>query len=214
MKTLFFIASITLVTLALSRCGDGVCVENCDKFNGNTMSNDFHHTAFVTSARFAGNLGGTAGADALCDKIANEGLQTRGRGGVWKSILSDSQSSAKDRLNLKVGASLKNSKEELVVEQATDLWKGSLLAAIQFDENGNQINDRLEVWSGTTTEGVPTEGPTLVTSCTDWNDNTTVTNGGNVGILNSTGAGWIQSDEFVGCAKTDEKARLYCVNSL
>ena len=41
-------------------------------------------------------MGGLTGADANCQASAN----TAGYGGVWKAILSDSKSNAKDRLTI------------------------------------------------------------------------------------------------------------------
>jgi hypothetical protein len=50
---------------------------------------------FATSQGFTGNLGGLAGADAICQAEAN----AAGLPGTYKAFLSDNNTSAADRLN-------------------------------------------------------------------------------------------------------------------
>ena len=89
---------------------------------------------FITSEVFRGNLGGIAGADAHCQRLAeNAGLH-----GTYRAWLSDSQSSpAADPSFFKSPNGYVRVDGVKVAATWDDLTDGALLAAIEVDENGD-----------------------------------------------------------------------------
>lgn len=150
--------------------------------------------AFVSSTLVTGNLGGVAGADAICNKAAKDA----GLPGTFIAWISTSQVNAIDRVTGSGPWQLVNGTE--VFKTKADLTKGSLAAAFRRDEkNAQPPLDEDRVWTGTNAAG------TVAThTCNDWGG----TGGsGRVGEAEQTNNGWT--------ALTDEACtevnRVYCL---
>lgn len=215
MKNLAILSLLTMAgVFSISSCGGGGLCNNgdCSGLRRDPLQGEGRHVVFVTAARIYGNIGGLEGADTLCHKYGSEGEKTKGFDGKWKAILSDSNTHSKDRLGLNPTFAVTNIQSEIVAGTAEALWNGTLSAPINYDQNGKAVTEKLEVWSGTLSDGTKASGPSLVTNCTDWNDGTTIVNAGVIGTAGAIDSSWIETEDFIGCAKTDEKARLYCIN--
>lgn len=104
---------------------------------------------FETTGTYNANLGGTSGADTICQSEA----AALSYGGYWRALLSNSFFSAKDRLNISYPVVLASNTNTTVA--ATNLWGGSISVAI-----GGQ-----GVWTGTASDGT---GATQGNFCSDW----------------------------------------------
>lgn len=207
-------------------CDDGWCYNGagngeCDG-TGNCMvveqtTDTGNCTVFLTSMVYDGALDGLAGADCKCQELADK----QGLTGTFKAWLSDSATSASDRLTHSVvpyvdvwGRTIANDWE--------DLTDGTLDNAILVDEKGYDYTDSPgcdpmilatgiagEVWTDTRTDGSAATGR----NCMDWTDNRTSDEGGEGGFVGyycfDTEA-WTDptyAEVFSGCAA--EKS-LYC----
>jgi hypothetical protein len=114
--------------------------------------------AFVTSTQHTGNLGGLAGADAICQQRATDG----GLPGTYVALLSDSTTSAISRLTgsrgwqRTDGAPIADLPDQLIDRRA---WN-----PIAYDESGHDVRDAgRETWTGSLGNG--TSAPA---HCSDW----------------------------------------------
>jgi Protein of unknown function (DUF1554) len=149
---------------------------------------------FVTSKTYQGNMGGLAGADAECQKLAAN------LGGKWLAWLSDGGSvTPVTRLAhstvpyVLVGGSQ-------IAADWTDLLDGTIAVPIDHDETGSAIpaDGMIKVWTGTTSDGMPM-GP----SCMGW---TSVNTGGVFGLTTASDGTW----SFLSGNTCDNSLRLYC----
>ena len=155
-------------------CNDGLCFNGaangvCDR-NGQCRtepSTTGDCLVFLTSGNYQGNLGGLAGADAICQELA----QAAGLKGIFKAWLSDSKQSAAERLTHSSVPYI-DTRGQLVANDWADLTDGSLQRPITIDEKQHDWSDNcdlfayvMSVWTATRTDG-SAEGP----SCTDWTD--------------------------------------------
>jgi hypothetical protein len=161
-------SSWLLLLILLSACGDGDST-----FSPSNQSLSF----FVTSTTsVTGNLGGLAGADATCQRLAAAVGQGSGR--AWRAYLSverdaangNRPTNARDRIGL---GPWFNASGMLVANNLTELHSRSGDAAVFVDENGRRINGQ---WTGSPT---PNEHDILTGSnadgtlaagltCADW----------------------------------------------
>ena len=148
---------------------------------------------FVTSTGHTGNLGGPAGADAICAaRAAAADLP-----GTFKAWVSASGEAARDRLHHGDGPYLRTDGVQ-VADDWADLVDGSLDAPVSRDENGAAVED--DAWTGTLPSGAST------TSCSGF----TSSSAGNAGVCGSTtatGSSW--TDNIVPPCYLE--LRLYCV---
>jgi hypothetical protein len=179
-----------------------------------------HCRVFATSEKFPANLGGLEGADAQCQRLANEANLS----GTFKAWLSTSDVPAKDRL---VQASVPYTLVDDVTQVAADwaaltactpedyICDGVLSAAIDTDENGapatpNAVYGPL-AWTGTTPAGetqICSSGDPC--TCGDW-----MGAGGQVNPANFTGTNWRWTGPSGGssnCSKYTDNGGLplYC----
>jgi hypothetical protein len=165
---------------------------------------------FVSSALYDGNLGGLSGADATCQTLA----QAAGLSGSFRAWLSDSNTSASQRLSH--GTLPYVLVDNTVVAIGwTGLTSGTLLHAIDLTETGqaptqgslNCSGGILPVWTFTTASGgLP--GSTGA-NCADWTSSADQLAYG--GLASSQTSSWSAACSIgaVGlCAKT---ASIYCV---
>jgi hypothetical protein len=149
-------------------------------------------SVFVTKDEFDGNLGGLAGADALCQAAADEALL----GGTWTAWLSDSTENAIDRIpdgqyQLLDGTQVANDK--------ADLTDGKLKAAIILNEFA--LPTAGSVWTGTEANGTDTGS-----NCNDWTDNSSESVG-DWGFAANTNEFWTLYPPPDPCS---QEYKLYC----
>jgi hypothetical protein len=152
---------------------------------------------FVSSTALAANFGGTMGADAKCQSLANAAnLQ-----GTWKAWVSDTTSSPSARF-AQATVSYRLLDGTLVASSWTALTSGTLANSIHLNENARPFQNGSEVWTAT---GV--DGTLLVDACTSFTD----ASNGNAswaaeGLADQTGSKWTNAyTQFC-----DRTAHIYC----
>ena len=165
---------------------------------------------FVSSAVYAkGNLGGLAGADAICTGLA----QAAGMSGTWKAWLTSATvQNVEDRLDPNAGPYKTVTGTFIGTTLDSIAWNGGPAAPINIDENGNSIGTNAinVVYTGTDGNGkvqssaCTTDGGLNCWTCNDWN-------GGGNGVPVSYGNcnDTQQWTNFFKTACTDQ-ARVYC----
>ncbi len=160
-------------------CNDGLCFNGaadgvCDAKGAcvTAASTTGSCVVFLTSDEYSGNLGGLAGADAICQRLA----QAAGLKGTFNAWLSDSKQSAAQRLTHS-SVPYVDTLGRIVANDWADLTDGALQRAITVDEkrydwaiNCDLFAWVLPVWTSTRTDG-SAEGP----FCADWTDGSGVT---------------------------------------
>lgn len=112
---------------------------------------------FVTSTRYRPNFGGLTGAAAKCQERADVGKL----GGIWEAWLSDSITSASERLE-QFNGPYKRLDNKIVANNWLDLTDGSLQNPISMTELGIQ-QSHSSVWTNTLANGNKGEN-----SCDNW----------------------------------------------
>ncbi len=136
------------IVVALVVCGTLVAPE---------LAQAQQRRVFVTSTMHTGNLGGLAGADAVCAARATL------LGGTWVAWLSTSAIDAKDRLPANGGPWVRTGDGSKVADDIADLTDGTLDDEILNDETGIQPVGSDEVFTGTLANGTRAG-----TTCADW----------------------------------------------
>ena len=155
-------------------------------------------TVFLRSQPVTGNLGGLAGADALCQESADDASLS----GTYKAWLSSSTVDARDRLTHGFGA-YKLPTGTVVAVSWADLVDGSLFNPINVTETGGAGNP--SVWTSTTPSGqLQHQGGG--TPCLDWTSNSAGLDvaQGRSGFSNSD---WTTGGQVAVCSTL---AALYC----
>lgn len=154
---------------------------------------------FVSSTTYEGNLGGLAGADAICQGLA----EAAGKPGVYMAWLSDSTGSPATRFTrATVPYTLVDG--EVVANSYDDLINRELLNhAINMAETGMSGAISSLVWTNTASDGTArVDSPK---SCADWSSDSAGATGYD-GRLSSISATWTARDESA-CSAT---LRLFC----
>ncbi len=155
---------------------------------------------FVTSSTHRGDLGGLAGADAICSARAAAASLP----GTYVAWLSTSTVDARDRLSEPGSAGFVRTDGALVAVSIADLLDGALQNPLEFDENGSGPSSFVDaVWTGTSSAGTGSGA-----YCSDWTSGSPVTGSGGKGLRTSTSGSWTQ-DGTLSCG-TLAGARLYC----
>ncbi len=216
-----------LIALTLA----GACAAACGKSDSTTTAptNDTSMSFFVSSAKSTtGNIGGLAGADALCQSLA----QSAGAGNkTWRAYLSverdasnnNQPRNARDRIG---NGPWLNQKGVTVAANVTALHARTGDATVFVDERGQQINGQ---WTGSPAPnehdimtGSNADG-TLLTgfTCGDWTSAATTTRG-QVGHADGLGPGqstagalssWNSAHANTNCSNTAPgggAGRIYC----
>jgi hypothetical protein len=158
---------------------------------------------FVTSTVHTGNLGGLAGADAICQTRANAGGLT----GTYRAWLSSGASAATNRIHHYGGVYFRIGVNGpmRVASNWADLANGLDNVAIATDEFGVSAGSSAYAWTGTNADGTV---DTSTTRCSDW----TSADGNQTGLRGWTSAGvsdWTSN----GSAACSASLRLYCVET-
>lgn len=153
---------------------------------------------FITSTQHGGNLGGIAGADGLCQGLADGA----GLGGTYYAWLSDGTTHPSTRNTQRGPYLLTNG--TTVADDWADLIDGSIDAQISTDQNTNTVGGLVSVWTNVAAVGAGATGPD---DCLDWTSNSNADRGGrgNRSVNSST---WTESLSTIAC---DQQAYLYCV---
>lgn len=119
--------------------------------------------AFRTSESNRGDLGGLAGADAICQRLADAARLP----GTYRAWLSDSSTSAASRFaDTSPGLPYIRPDGVVVAEDYADLTDGDILAPITVDENGVPAGPgAFQPWTATNTDGSIDES---ALTCNDW----------------------------------------------
>ncbi len=148
---------------------------------------------FATSADKNGNLGGITGADAICQSAANGNFT-----GTFKALISDSTLNAKARIaSCNLWNTNMNGSEQVSVD-CSDLWDGSILESIIYDESGASRSD--DVWTGSFALGMAAPQ-----NCSNWTSSSS-SRKGEVGDNGSTDADWVETGE----SSCNQLRPIYC----
>ena len=127
---------------------------------------DTYKFVFVTSETHDGNLGGLAGADAICDRLGDTY-----RSGTYKAWLSTGGADAPAFTFVRSAIPYKLRDGTTVADNWTDLTDSCsdncIQNAINIDETGALVSSR-EAWTNTTVTGAAT---TTTSDCNDWTSN-------------------------------------------
>ena len=145
---------------------------------------------FATSTVHDGNLGGLAGADAICQKAAD----TANLGGKFKVYLSDSTTSAKAHIAA-VGPWYLPDATKVFPATSVTSFPSRDLDMDEFGEGG----EKGLVWTGTALGGVSAPA-----NCADW----TSTGESGVSGLAASSDQW--ADDGSGGSPCNLRGRLYC----
>jgi hypothetical protein len=214
-------SSWLLMVILISACGDGDST-----FSPSSQSLSF----FVSSTTsVTGNLGGLAGADATCQRLA--AAVNQGTGRVWRAYLSvdrdpsngNRPTNARDRIGL---GPWFNASGVVVANNLTELHSRSGDASVFVDENGRRINGQWtgspgpnehDILTGSNADGTLAPGLT----CADWTS-AAATDIGQVGHSDGMGpnqstagalASWNAAHTNLNCSNTAPRGgagRIYC----
>jgi len=157
--------------------------------------------AFVTRAKFTGNLGGLVGADQKCVEAAKAIPGLGGR--AFRAWLSDSLTSARTRLP-KGTSAYRRTDKGVVATSFVDLSDGSVALPLALDEKGVMLAaDTFErtVWTGTATDGTANE-----LTCRDWTS-ADLMDSALFGDSHTTDDQWTQS----ATSSCNAQRHLYCI---
>lgn len=167
---------------------------------------------FLTSDEHDGNMGGLDGADAICQARAGSASLE----GTFKAWLSDSNTSAADRLTHSAVPYI-DTRGQLVANDWADLTDGSLQRPITVDQNAYDWDSDAKhcgafillatVWTATTIDG--SAKPPF---CSDWTSQADLeVDSGHVGRYCYPSEAWTDgaiSDTRKGCSA---ETSLYCI---
>ncbi|MEZ4404644.1 MAG: hypothetical protein R3B06_31780 [Kofleriaceae bacterium] len=151
--------------------------------------------AFVTAGAYTGNLGGLAGADAICQARAS----ALGLAGTFRAWLSSSTASAASRLGTASGWVRTDGKP--FANSKADLLAGRIFYPLALDERGgSQLGTT--AWTATSAGGGLTGA-----ACADWTDGTSTAVTGVIGFPEYGTSAWTQN----GAATCASSQHLYCL---
>ena len=169
---------------------------------------------FVTatgSGNKGGNLGGLAGADAICQAAASAvGAGAR----TWRAYLSTNTNDggtlvhAKDRIGK---GPWYNQKLELIANDVAALHAANIPAAKVVNENGGTTpGNRHDILTGSTTAGMAT-----MDNCANWTSNAATNPKATLGHSDSSSGQWNNAHASQGCSDanltgTGGDGRIYC----
>jgi hypothetical protein len=172
----------------ISSTGNPIVYNKCDS----TITVGPLHHVFATRATYTGDFGGQDAADAICRASKNHG-------GTWKALLSG-PTSVKSRIA--INGPVYRLDGELLATGATDLWDGTLLRPIRYDDLGYS-STAAGVWTGSTYDGRLDHF-----RCYDWTDSAPDSDYGRGGSPHSATSTWFQQSK----ATCDSARALYCID--
>jgi cysteine-rich repeat protein len=195
-----------VATCKNAKCGDKFVragVEQCD--DGNLVGNDLcsptctkPKLVFLTSATYAGNLGGLGGGDGKCQTLANAAKL----GGTFKAWISNNTLNPQNRfVHSATGYARVDGPD--IAKSWADLVDGSILAPINVNESKVAVG-QFDVWTGTSTNGT-----SLEVDCAGWLTSNGFPDTGYEGRNNATNGNWTNTGLINGSV-CSTKQRLYC----
>jgi len=158
---------------------------------------------FVTSQQYDGSLAGLVGADRNCNARANSAEIP----GEYRAWLSDSTDSPSTRFNPCLDCAYVRTDGQVLAFGYDDFTDGGLLAPIDRDEFGSQVEPQSGAWTWTQPNGDPIDSlPTA--HCDDWTSD--VEDLGYLGDTGATGTTWTA----FGRTDCSEQHSLYCVQQV
>jgi hypothetical protein len=167
---------------------------------------------FATSTTHTGNLGGLAGADAICQARASAGSFPNSA--FYKAFISDSVTNAKDRFNLT--GDLYNTRPsgsggmQLIGLNMADIIDQSIYNYVGYDESGSTISSVYNTWTATNSNGTK-DG----VHCSDWSSSGSTY--AKVGSTSRTNGDWINDSTTgyftapTGNSYCSSQSRIYCM---
>ena len=155
------------------------------------------HRIFVSSTTSWGFAGSTY-YDTECQTLAD----TQSLGGTWIALISKGGWGPKHFARF-FDRTLRNMNGEVVAQGETDLWDGTIQAAINYDESGVLVPSG-QVWTGSDSTGENIGGE----NCADWYS--TSNKNGRYGDLSATDGTWI---EWNAHSCYNGGLRVYCFES-
>jgi hypothetical protein len=154
--------------------------------------------AFATSTVQTGNLGGLAGADAVCTKLAHGA----GWDGTYVAWMSSTTTSAFSRVPASVGwVSVDGTP---IATSVNDLVTAAILSPIAYDEHGHDVRPgQIETWTGTLADGTTDNN-----NCADW----TSDDPAKIGSVGDSSAGGSVFTNSMG-RFCNAPRRLYCLET-
>lgn len=173
-----------------------------------------HKIVFLTSEKFSGNLGGVAGADGHCNRLA-ESAGLPGTFMAWVGTEVDFPANRFTRLA--TPKRYVDTQGRTIADGWGDLTDGSLDRFIVTDENGTDLGylrpSKLSTWTAVKPDGTYWNPPARYssennTTCSDW---TSTSNNGPTGSTKNgiTGA-WTSWYPSASCSAYSTRHRLYC----
>ncbi len=158
---------------------------------------------FVSSQIYDGDLGGLNGADAICHGLASAaGLVDEGQ--LFRAWLSTSEISASEHNAhspfpyLLIGGAV-------IADNWDDLTDGTLDRAINLDEYGAQVANKLWSWTDTTSNGSSRSGD----DCEGWTSKSAASKG-HLGKIIMQDTEWTEASELTP-ASCKLVRRIYCM---
>jgi hypothetical protein len=167
-------------------------------FVPNLLASD-HVLVFVTSMRYDGNLGGIEGANKICQHHA----EAAGLPGEYKAWISSSPEQSPVNSFNKSNQSYTLENATLIAKNWDEFVGGLHLAAIDADENGENLGYSTRVWTGTTPQGKDLGKE----NCNGWSSNSAEDSGW-VGVIYKF---WTSEWTVEITTSCDEGRNLYCV---
>jgi hypothetical protein len=191
-------AAALSVAMVLSGCGSGGRPPSgggnpSDMAPAADMAVAPHKRVFVTSATSNGNLGGLAGADAVCLSAAT----AASLGGMFVAWASAGGMPAIDRIT---GNGPWGTSAGIVFSNKANLATMPLIPLAE-DENGKPVSAGAGVWTGTASGGMPDDN-----DCLGWTSKSVIDSGMS-GSVGATDSGWT-AHQPTECATID--LHLYC----
>ena len=168
------------------------------------VDNGFKY-AFVTSSAPTGNLGGLAGADTICQNLADAAVPAL-PAGTYTAWLSSSLEDARDRVTDDQSNTFTyvNTGGVGIAAGFVSLVDGGLDSSIRFDESSTLVAGVTEVWTDTGVDGTSFSGGAV--SCKDWTYQDEH-DFGYYGSSQSVGSQWT----LVNGQDCEQFKRLYCI---
>ncbi len=152
---------------------------------------------FATSSSYSPNFGGVAGADAICQAVAN----TAGYPGSFVAWLSSASVNARDRFDPVAGPYVRTD-GVIVANDLADLTDGSLAAPLACDENQVCSHFLISAWTATGADGTWAGS----SDCAGWTS-ANAADMGYFGVMTVTDSRWT----LFSLNPCNAMTRLYCV---